>query len=43
MKAFAYLRVSSKDQVKGTSLDKQREICQIIGRNLGIPDIEFYE
>lgn len=43
MTAFAYLRVSSKDQVKGTSLDKQREICQIIGRNLAIQDIEFYE
>lgn len=43
MKSFIYIRVSSKDQVKGTSLDKQKEICQIIAKNLGIFDLDFYE
>ena len=44
MKAVAYVRVSSDDQVKGTSLDSQTEACRNYAKNNGIelPDDNIF-
>ena len=42
MKGIIYVRVSSEEQVKGTSLDNQDELCRAYCQNKGIEVMEIF-